>query len=166
MEPTKRCTSCLRVLSVVQFYKHKRHPDGLYSMCKECFRQKRADSHATEEGRARRSAAVKRYKRTRKAAETEQKYLERRTQLKALATPSWCSLAHIAAVYAEAERLTVETGVVHEVHHIYPIMEFSALFVGLHVPWNLEILTAAEHAEVHVDLRREYAELNARMKKV
>lgn len=63
----------------------------------------------------------------------------------------------IADVYREAERLSLESGIKHEVHHIMPIMEFGALFVGLHVPWNLEILTAEEHTHAHIDLRRTYS---------
>jgi hypothetical protein len=165
MEPTKRCSSCLRVLSIVQFHKNKDGSLGVRSKCKECDSQRQADRHSTEEGRARRTASVRRYKKSKKRADTEQRYIERRVQLKAQATPSWCDLAEVAAVYAEAERLTVETGIVHEVHHIYPIMEFSALFVGLHVPWNLEILPADQHTEAHVELRKKYAELNAKMKK-
>jgi hypothetical protein len=166
MEPTKRCTSCLRVLSIVNFHKDKTGDQGVRGECKECRRQRTADRHSTKEGRARRSASVKRYRRSKKAEETNQRYIERRVQLRSQATPPWCDLAQVAAVYAEAERLTVESGVRHEVHHIYPIMEFSALFVGLHVPWNLEILPADEHTEAHVELRRKYAELNAKMKKV
>jgi 5-methylcytosine-specific restriction endonuclease McrA len=86
-------------------------------------------------------------------------------KLQQLATPKWSNLEVIARIYAEAERLTVETGVKHEVHHIHPVMEFKELFVGLHVPWNLEILTSEEHAEAHIELKRQFGDALAQAKK-
>lgn len=55
-----------------------------------------------------------------------------------LATPPWVDHAAIRVVYAEAERLTIETGTVHHVDHIVPIT--GEAVCGLHVPWNLRPL--------------------------
>jgi hypothetical protein len=55
------------------------------------------------------------------------------------ATPPWADLDGIAAVYAEARRLTRETGIDHEVDHIVPLR--GQLVSGLHVPANLRIVT-------------------------
>ena len=63
-----------------------------------------------------------------------------------LATPKWLTKEHkiaIRAFYEEAERLKSETGIDHEVDHIVPIR--GGIVSGLHVPWNLRVITAAEN---------------------
>lgn len=63
-----------------------------------------------------------------------------------LATPKWLTKEHklaIRAFYEEAERLKSETGIDHEVDHIVPIR--GGIVSGLHVPWNLRVITASEN---------------------
>jgi 5-methylcytosine-specific restriction endonuclease McrA len=63
-----------------------------------------------------------------------------------LATPHWLTKAHkkqIKDFYLEAERLKSETGIDHEVDHIVPVR--GGIVSGLHVPWNLRVITAAEN---------------------
>ncbi|WP_290646590.1 hypothetical protein, partial [Aquabacterium sp.] len=60
------------------------------------------------------------------------------------AMPAWADLEKIAAFYAEARRLTLETGIQHEVDHIYPLN--SPTICGLHVHQNMQILTRSENA--------------------
>jgi hypothetical protein len=60
----------------------------------------------------------------------------------AQATPSWLTKqdwATMNALYETARRLTRETGIRHEVDHIYPLN--GKTVSGLHVPGNLQILT-------------------------
>lgn len=64
------------------------------------------------------------------------------------AMPPWLTDAHkaeIEAIYAEAVRLTRETGIPHEVDHIVPLKgrhprTGEHIVCGLHVPWNLRVV--------------------------
>jgi hypothetical protein len=69
--------------------------------------------------------------------------LAARTAAKLRATPPWADMAKIAEIYAAAARLTAETGIPHDVDHIYPLR--SKWCCGLHVENNLQILTATEN---------------------
>jgi hypothetical protein len=75
---------------------------------------------------------------------TSYKAKRRAAMLKA--APSWLTEEHhrqIKAVYAEARRLSEETGVPHEVDHIVPLQ--GKVVSGLHVPWNLRPLPRVEN---------------------
>ena len=61
-------------------------------------------------------------------------------------TPPWLTEEHydqITSIYAERVRLTKETGVRHEVDHILPLQGKNVC--GLHVPWNLRVITAQDN---------------------
>ena len=66
------------------------------------------------------------------------------------AKPHWMTSEMKSAIenfYAEARRLTRETGVPHEVDHIAPLNGDG--FCGLHVPWNLQILPRFDNRSKH-----------------
>lgn len=59
------------------------------------------------------------------------------------ACPAWANLKQIQEIYAKAAKLTKETGLQHHVDHIVPLRGKNVC--GLHVPYNLQVLTAAEN---------------------
>lgn len=62
------------------------------------------------------------------------------------AAPRWLTQEqkkHIAAIYVQARALTKATGIKHVVDHIVPLR--SEVVCGLHVPWNLQIMTHNEN---------------------
>ena len=74
-------------------------------------------------------------------------FQEARKEALSRATPSWSNKQAIKAIYLEAKRLTVETGIKHEVDHIVPIQHKKVC--GLHVVANLQILNRSENARKH-----------------
>lgn len=112
------------------------------------------------ENRDRVAAARKRWyeKNKQKNAENARKYAKenpgwkashcaKRRSRKLLACPSWLTqeqLKEIEIFYKEAKRLFKETGIPHHVDHIVPLQ--GKRVSGLHVPWNLQVLTASANS--------------------
>jgi hypothetical protein len=71
-------------------------------------------------------------------------HANKRRAAKLKRTPPWSDLDAMRAIYAEAARLTAETGVPHHVDHEIPLQ--GRLVSGLHVPGNLQILTGVENS--------------------
>ena len=80
------------------------------------------------------------------AAKANVKTAKRRA-MKNNATPSWLTSIHKAQIqefYDLAIARSMQTGIDYQVDHIHPLN--GKTFSGLHVPWNMQILTAAENA--------------------
>lgn len=85
------------------------------------------------------------YKRPEVKARWKAMEVERRA-LELSATPLWLTddqRAAIKATYAEATRLERETGIPRHIDHIVPLKHPHVC--RLHVPWNLQVLTATEN---------------------
>jgi hypothetical protein len=136
----RTCTRCAEIKTAADFGRVKNSPDGLRRECKVC-------RVAREQARYAANAAAKRLygrewnARNRDALRAGK--AARKTAVKQ-ATPLWLTAiqrAQVAEFYDIALARTTQTGVAHEVDHIYPIKGTHSR--GLHVPWNLQVLTAA-----------------------
>ena len=70
----------------------------------------------------------------------------KRRSTKLNATPPWLTDEHkkeITRIYKNCLEISKQTGVQHHVDHIVPLKGKEVC--GLHVPWNLQILTATEN---------------------
>jgi hypothetical protein len=59
------------------------------------------------------------------------------------ATPPWMDFKSLRIIYERAKQLTKQTGTSWHVDHIVPLKHPQVC--GLHVPWNLQIIPAAEN---------------------
>jgi len=62
------------------------------------------------------------------------------------ACPPWLTKEHLQSIrdiYTLRQEVSEKTGVVHQVDHIVPLQ--GKYICGLHVPWNLQLLTAVEN---------------------
>lgn len=57
-----------------------------------------------------------------------------------LSAPPWVNRKELFAMHAEARRLTLETGIEHQMDHIVPLNHPRVC--GLTVPWNIQIIKA------------------------
>ncbi len=64
---------------------------------------------------------------------------------KLCATPRWVNYSEIEVFYYVARTLTELIGIQYVVDHVIPLK--NPLVSGLHVPWNLQILTSKENSE-------------------
>ena len=164
---TKFCKKCQTEQPLEEFYKNKAQRDGLCVYCKKC--DKTAALLWAKNNPERINA------RNRQWAEKNQKQREYRQQnpesgrksclkwqknnlgrvnaatnayraLKLQACPNWLTAiqkAQIQEFYDIAIAVTVQTGAKHHVDHIHPLKGNG--FNGLHVPWNLAVITAAKN---------------------
>lgn len=161
----KVCGKCEQAKPLSSFHKRRASPDGLAYKCAECvvadcseWRAKNPGSFVAWDAKNRQKRAE--YRRARYEANKallNQRYsawakenkhivnalVAKRNAAKFRATPSWADLSAMRAIYAEAARVTLMTGVRHEVDHYYPLQ--GKLVCGLHCESNLQILTKVEN---------------------
>jgi len=80
----------------------------------------------------------------RRAIRAKRRAAELHATLPGMTEEHWKQIQNI---YIEAARMTKETGIKYEVDHIIPLQGKNVC--GLHVPWNLQIITAEENRIKH-----------------
>lgn len=168
MPKEKKCTKCGEVKGLECFSKHKGNPDGLQYSCKECsnrssktyrqdnpkyltnyyqsnlnylrdyYKKYHQDNQEAMITRVQKWAKENPDKNTAKTA-------KRRARMRN-ATPKWLTEEQdlqIKLLYKEAKELEEADGVKRHVDHIVPLKGKGVR--GLHVPWNLQILTAEQN---------------------
>lgn len=127
----KRCTSCNTTLPISRFgYKRRSRKDGSIlvsynSICKSC---KIAENKKYHNPVNKLAIGAKR----------------RATKINA--TPKWLTkqqLHEMKLIYATRLNITRKTGITHHVDHIVPLNHPEVC--GLHVPWNLRVITEEEN---------------------
>ncbi len=153
----KECTTCLQEKQVDEFYPKKHGKLGVASQCIKCMALEKSKYYlknkesiliATNLYRKnnRASTNLAERKRFKKNKDKMAAKLARRLASKDNRTPKWLKpldFQHIRLFYKAAKDLTNELGIKFEVDHIIPLRgEFIS---GLHVPSNLQVITAVEN---------------------
>lgn len=161
----KRCSVCTEILPLSSFNVRRASSDGRMHKCAECAKEvNRQWRKANPDGFARwqvlNSDHRDAYNRNWRAenaeylAATYSKWananrdkvnanIAKRNAAKLRANVAWANKDAIRAIYAQAVRITAETGIRHEVDHFYPLQ--GELVCGLHCEANLQILTKEEN---------------------
>lgn len=150
----KTCTKCQQTKGFDGFYKRSRSPDGFEAWCKVCRLEhnrqwvaKNKDRHG-ELTRSWYNRNKDQHLVNSKEWYSSNKHrklatVTAREQRCKQATPTWANKESIVNIYKEAQRLTRETGVQHDVDHIIPLQ--GKTVSGLHVPENLQVIPSAEN---------------------
>jgi len=154
---TKVCINCKIEKDIVNFRKRKDNKDGFRNDCKLC--QKKRDASLYSKNRESRRAQQSEYYNLNVQAILEQKSKygkENPDKVNAISMkkyaskmqrmPSWLTkeqIGNIQKFYTKAKILSKKSGINFEVDHIVPLQGKNVS--GLHVPWNLQILTEVEN---------------------
>ncbi len=138
----KQCRDCKEEKDIEFFVKNKAFKSGIDTLCLAC--NKSRVKKYREEGKADRLSESRRYykKHPKKCYLKSRNYILRKRK----ALPGWLSDKHkkdIEEIYLQCEEITKTSGIEHNVDHIVPLR--GKLVSGLHVPWNLQILTKEEN---------------------
>jgi len=146
---------------LAEFHKDKGKSDGLCRYCKVCNRAHVLNWQKTPVGKAKHHAVAQAWQSSPKNKDKHAKSVDRwqktpRGKIKLLAqaakyrafkiqaTPTWLTKSHLEEIesfYTLAKELQWLSDETLEVDHIVPLVGDTVC--GLHVPWNLQILSAS-----------------------
>jgi len=170
----KKCNKCNISKTLCSFSKNKSGKFGVHSICKQCRkqkykkyghieRQKRKDKY-TKNPTAFLEANKLWYENNKiEARKKKREYYSKNTEsFKMRAAKRRIAKLNgtifdfdheIKQIYKKAKELELKDGIKREVHHVIPLQQLDNIS-GLHVPWNLQILTKEEHLKAHKELKR------------
>jgi len=139
----KICAKCKQTKDLALFYKNNAYKTGVQSFCKECTILDSTNWRKNNPDKVKLIASkwVKQNlsKHSAKSAKRHAAKLKR--------TPPWLTSEHykeIESFYFKSFVKTNETRSPYEVDHIIPLQGENVS--GLHVPWNLQILTKKDNS--------------------
>jgi 5-methylcytosine-specific restriction endonuclease McrA len=142
----KRCSCCKEEKVFALFSKNASRKDGLHPSCKECKNKGNNKYHL--KNREKEAVYSKQYYQSIGKFQTikQRELAARRRASKLKATPKWLSKSQLEAIkckYSLAGMFTKNSGIDYVVDHIVPLR--GKTVCGLHVPWNLQIITAKDN---------------------
>lgn len=153
----KQCSNCQELKSLTEFYKGSSWKTGYHVHCKVCSKQKNKewklankaktaeyDKQWQKQNKDKKAKNYKNWQVNNRAKVNS--YNSYRRALELQATPSWLTESHklhIECKYSLAAMFSNNTGKQYHVDHIVPLNNKTVC--GLHVPWNLQVITASEN---------------------
>jgi len=153
----KVCTSCLKLKPLTEYHVFNGKLGQLAYKCKPCaneYQKQYRRDNAKKISKKRKAAYAKNREQRIVASLAWQKNNPGKANAKnkfyklskKQRTPPWLTEQHkaqIAMFYEAAAKLTKELGIKFEVDHIMPLNGKDSS--GLHVPWNLQVITKVEN---------------------
>jgi hypothetical protein len=155
----KHCSNCDTTKEFTEFYTNKHKASGYHCYCKVCSKEKNKQWKTNNKEKAAKYDAAWQEKNKDKKAKNYKNwqvnnrdkvnsYNSYRRALELQATPSWLTkeqLNQIESFYWLARLEKERTDDVYHVDHIVPLN--GKTVCGLHVPWNLQVLTAVKNLQ-------------------
>jgi hypothetical protein len=151
----KKCGSCKNILILGNYGFSNQNCDKLKEYCKTCSNKKTSEwaKENPENSKIYRLQNKKTYDEYNKKyrlnnIEKFLSYNAKRRANKLQRTPKWLTkddYSKIAEFYKKAKELTKETNIKYHVDHIIPLQ--GKTVSGLHVPWNLQVITALKNMQ-------------------
>ena len=145
MSKLYKCSLCNSKKQINEFYLRSNGTVSEYK-CKHCLSLKRQDKYQTDYEKVRECnrKAVSEFQKRNPDKNSEK--VARYNAKKKNAFPKWLSqedISKIKSIYKLCRAISKKTGVPHQVDHIVPLNGKDCS--GLHVPWNLQVITKDEN---------------------